>query len=73
MVSPSFGVGETNCSQGEECLTHNAFTVTSTPPCEQSLFVRDRLQLKLKDEEAEIELTGSWLEEEANVAEIEED
>ena len=35
-------------------------------------FVRDRLQLKLKDEEAEIELIGSRLEEEANVAEIEE-
>ena len=34
-------------------------------------FVRDRLQLK--DEEAEIELTGSRLEEEANMAEIEED
>ena len=37
------------------------------------LFVRDRLQLKVKDEEAEIELTGSPLEEEANMAEIEED
>ena len=36
-------------------------------------FVRDHLQLKLKDEEAEIELTGSRLEEEANMAEIEED
>ena len=34
-------------------------------------FVRDHLQLK--DEEAEIELTGSRLEEEANMAEIEED
>ena len=34
-------------------------------------FVRDRLQLKLKDEEAEIKLTGSWLEEKANMAEIE--
>ena len=33
-------------------------------------FVRDRLQLK---DEAEIELTGSRLEEEANKAEIEED
>ena len=40
------------------------------------LFVRDRLQkwcsIKLKDEEAEIKLTGSRLEEEVNVAEIEE-
>ena len=36
-------------------------------------FVRDRLQLKLKDEEAKIKLTGSRLEEEANMAEIEED
>ena len=41
-------------------------------------FVRDRLQLKRcsikpKDQEAEIELTGSRLEEEANMAEIEED
>ena len=36
-------------------------------------FARDRLQLKLKDEEAEIELTESRLEEEANMAEIEED
>ena len=35
------------------------------------LFVRDRLQLKVKDEEAEIELTGSRLEEEVNMAEIE--
>ena len=34
-------------------------------------FMRDRLQLK--DEEAEIKLTGSRLEEEANMAEIEED
>ena len=36
-------------------------------------FVRDRLQLKLKDEEAEIKLTASRLEEEANMAEIRED
>ena len=41
-------------------------------------FVRDRLQLKdvqikLKDEEAEIALTGSRLEEEANMAKVEED
>ena len=39
-------------------------------------FVRDRIQLKrcaikLKDEEAEIEVTGSPLEEEANMAKIE--
>ena len=34
-------------------------------------FVRDCLQLK--DEEAEIELTRSRLEEEANMAEVEED
>ena len=34
-------------------------------------FVRDRL--KLKDEEAEIKLTGSRLEEEINMAEVEED
>ena len=34
-------------------------------------FVRDRIQLK--DEEAKIEVTGSPLEEEANMTEIEED
>ena len=34
-------------------------------------FMRDRLQLKLKDEEAEIALTGSRLEEEVNMAETE--
>ena len=40
-------------------------------------FVRDRItkrcSIKLKDEEAEIEVTGSRPEEEANMAEIEED
>ena len=41
--------------------------------CFPESFVRDRLQLKLKDEETEIELTVSRLEEEANMAEIEED
>ena len=35
--------------------------------------VRDRIQLKLKDEEAEVEVTGSRLEEEANMSEIKED
>ena len=39
--------------------------------CFPESFVRDRLQLK--DEEAEIKLTGSRLEEEANMAEIEKD
>ena len=36
-------------------------------------FVTKRCSIKLKDEEAEIKLTGSVLEEEANMAEIEED
>ena len=36
-------------------------------------FATKRCSIKLKDEEAEIELTGSRLEEEANMTEIEED
>ena len=45
-------------------LTHHL----SVTVCSQK-----RCSITLKDEEAEIELTGSRLEEEANMAEIEED